>query len=292
MSEEVETVVEPPPEPAVVAAAEPPPDAEAQADAAEANALEIPTGEKLVPLSALTAVRGKLREAKAQMGDVESVKAELARTKQEAAALAPYADAFRAMQAAQQAQPPAQAAEPAPDTAEVEALARDLDFYKPDGTLDVDRATRMQAMIDRRAAQQAAQSVAPIVQQTARDRAAQNVQMAIKTVHPQTKQGADPAILNALVGQIANQPGGMEMLANPEAVKQVWLNAYALTTLQGTGAAPVAAVTPTVPVVSDRSGGNAVVGTAPTLSSAEKKAAKEAGLSETEYMKIASKMPW
>ncbi len=52
MSEEVAPVPESAPDPAIVAATAPAPapmDAEAEADAAEANALEIPTGEKLVP---------------------------------------------------------------------------------------------------------------------------------------------------------------------------------------------------------------------------------------------------
>lgn len=283
---------DPAPDPAVVAAPETPPDAdpEAAADTAEQDAIEIPTGEKLVPLTALKGVRGKLKETQAKLAEAEAARDELDATRQQLAEVAPLAEAFRALQSAQQAQPAAPVA-PVVDTAGMEELARQLDFYRADGSLDTDRAAKFQTLIDKTAEAKAQQQVAPLVQQSVREKATANIQKALRTVHPVTGDAVDPAILNARFSQIASQPGGIELLANEEAMKELWLNSYGLSSLKPRAARTAAPVV-TAPVVSDHSGGNAVTGTAPTLDDRDRRVAKEYGLSETEYLKIASKMPW
>ena len=286
----------PPPDPAVVAAADPnpvpdpPQDAEAIADAAEANALELPSGERLAEVGAIIALRRELKAQKGKAAEADTLRAELDTVRQQAAQMQPMAEAFQALQHAQAQAPPAPPAAPVVDTAGLEDLARNLDFYAPDGTLDLARATKFQAIIDRTAEAKAQQQVAPLVQQTARDKAAANIQKALRTVHPVNGDAIDPQILTARFAQIAAQPGGVDMLADEQAVKELWLNSYGLYSLRPRAAA--APVAPVAPLVNDRSGGNTVIGTAPTLSAGEKRAAKEAGLTEAEYLKIASKMPW
>lgn len=281
-----------PPDPAVVASPDPPPDAEAAADVAESEAIEIPTGEKLVPLTALKGVRGKLKETQARLTAAEAAREELAATRQQLAETAPLADAFRALQAAQQQAPPPIPQAPPVDTAGMEELARQLDFYRPDGALDLDRAAKFQAIIDKTADARAQQQVAPLVQQSARDKAAANIQKALRTIHPVNGDAVDPQILQARFAQIAAQPGGIEMLADEQAVKELWLNSYGLYSLTPRQSTRPPAPVVTAPVVSDHSGGAATTATAPALDDKDRRVAKEYGLSEAEYLKIASKMPW
>ena len=142
------------PEPAPAAAAATPEDPDAEFDqAVEAQSVGIPTGERLVPLSAVTRLRERLRTAKADGEDAATLRAKLAEVEAQKRELEPLAGAFRAIQqASAQAQPPQPAApaQPSPaDVAALEDLAKDLDFYRPDGHLDLDRAKRHQDRIRR-----------------------------------------------------------------------------------------------------------------------------------------------
>ncbi|MGE0444503.1 MAG: hypothetical protein AB7P99_04690 [Vicinamibacterales bacterium] len=298
MTEPEQTTPDPEPTPdPVVGSADPdpqpdtetPPDADALGAQAEANAVELPSGERLAEVGAIIALRRELKAVKEKAKDGDAAAQRAAELEQQIAELAPMAEAFRAMSAAQSAQ--AEPAQPAAvDTAGLEELARQLDFYRPDGELDTARAAKFQALIDKTAEAKAQQQVAPLVQQSVRDKAAANIQKALRTVHPVNGDMVDPNILASRFAQIAQQPGGVEVLADEQAVKELWLNSYGLNSLKPRQKAAAAAVTP--PVVSDRSGGNAVVGTSPTLDAKDRQVAKEYGLSDAEYLKLAAKMPW
>lgn len=293
-------VVEQPVEQAVAPAHddEPPTDDAALNQQIAEQAIAVPDGEKLVPESLLRNVaisyRNKLKDAKANSPEAVALKQQLDAVQAQLNEAAPLAQAFRAIQQAQ----PQQQQQPAPqqpveDTAELAEIAKDFDFYKPDGQPDLDRARRVQARTTRQAEVIARQQNAPLIQHTLTGQAQQNLARAKATVHPVTKQTADPGILDSLISHVAKQEGGLATLANPETVKQIWLNAYALTTLRGEAApapAPKAEVV-TAPVVTERSGGG-VAQQQSALSPAEKRAAKDAGMTEKAYLEVARGMKW
>lgn len=262
----------------------------------DAQTIDLPDG-KLVPLSAVTTLREKLKDAKKGSAEADTLRQQLDAAQAQLQAVGPLADAFRAMQQAQQAPPPPAPTGPSPeDQAELEDIARTFDFWKADGTgLDLTKAQKHLDLVDKRAEKRAQQSVAPLVQDTLQARAQHNIARARATTLPGSKETADPTILDGLVSKIAQQPNGLQTLANPEAVKQIWLNAYALsqvkraTTTPPTQATTLPANVPP-PVYVERPGGQLPQPRA--LSVLEKKAAKEAGLTETEYTNMAKDMPW
>ena len=262
----------------------------------EAQAIEIADGDKLVPLSAVTELRQFRNVAKRVTREADRLKTQLEQAQQQLQATAPLAEAFRALQQAQQQQPqapPPPAGPTAEDTAELEAIARDFDFYKADGALDLEKAGRVQARETRRAAQIAQQQMQPLVTNSLQERAMHNLARAKATTHPLTKTGADPKILDQLVSRIAAQPNGLATLADPDSMKQLWLNAYALSTFNPQTPAPQAqAPAPqTPPLVTEPSGGYNPAVMKP-LSDREKRAARDAGMSDKEYMDIAKGMKW
>ena len=286
----------PAPEPQAQAAPAQPADPEAEFDAAvEASAIDVPDGDRLVPLSAVTKLREKLRTVKQQQAQPDPALVQrLEQAEARAREAEPLAQAFRAIQQAQPqpVQQPVQ--QPAEDTTELTEIAKDFDFYKPDGSPDLDKARRHQDRVLRTAERVAEARTAPLVQHTLSGEAQRNLARAKATIHPVTKQSADPAILDSLIAHVARQDGGLATLANPEMMKQIWLNAYALTTLRAEAAPavkPERQDAPPPPVVTERSGGGNV--TQPKgLSAAEKRAAKEAGMTEKQYLEVASGMKW
>lgn len=282
-------------EPAAPVEAAPPLDEEAALDQIEAQAIDIPDGDKLVPLSAVTNLRQKLKDAKAGSADAADLRVKLQQAEQQLQATAPLAEAFRALQQAQQQPPPAPSVPAGPtaeETAELEAIARDFDFYKADGALDLEKAGRVQARESKRAEAIAQRQMQPLVTNSLQSKALHNLERAKATTHPLTKQGADPKILDQLVSRIAAQPNGLATLADPDSMKQLWLNAYALSTFTPQSAAPQApAALSAPPLVTERAGGHNPDGPKP-LSEREKRAVRDAGMSEKEYMEIAKGMKW
>src|SRR5687767_1574557 len=143
----------------------------------EPEVLEIPTGEKLVPLSALETAREKTKTIRAEL---ESVKAEVGKSAEKDAkiaeltsqlqSIAPMAQAYQAALEAQRNQPPPPQ-EPTPQqTAKLQKVAQQLDFYKSDGSLDLSRAQAHLDLLREEAAEIAQQQVAPFQQQTIADK--------------------------------------------------------------------------------------------------------------------------
>jgi hypothetical protein len=297
VADQAAPVEAPPPEqPAETPVAEPTLEA-LEADL-EANAIDIPDGDKLVPLSAVSRLREKLKHEKQGSAEAATLRQQLDQANQALQAVQPLAEAFRALQQAgpmaQPVQQPPQA-QPVEDTRELEEIARDFDFYKSDGTPDLDKSRRHQARTIATAEKIAQQTTAPLVQDRVTQAATYNYQRALNTTHPVTGQKVDPDVLAALVGQIQRQPNGLETLANPESMKHLWLNAFALSSFRQPAQAqaqPAAVVTPPVapPVMTERAGGR--ISDPRDLSTMEKKAAKEAGLTEKEYHELAKGMKW
>lgn len=269
----------------------------------EAAAVVIPDGERLIPESQLRNVaisyRNKLKAAKQGSPDAVRLQADLDRANQQLQAVTPLAQAFQAIQQAQQHQPQQQQQPPPEDTSELQEIAKDFDFYDRNGAPDLDRARRVQARTMKQAEHMAQQQVAPLVHQSISQQAALNIQRAKNTKVPGSNDGADPAILDAYISRIKSQPNGMATLADGEAMKHLWVSAYGATMAQRAlsgGQQPAAVVAPPVvtqapPVVTERSGGQAP-SQARTLTTMEKRAAKEAGLTEKAYLDMASGMKW
>lgn len=294
-----EPIAEPESQALVTQSDDPPTDDAALNQQIAEQAIAVPDGEKLVPESLLRNVainyRNKLKEAKQGSPEALALKQQLDEVQARLREAEPLAHAFKAIQNAQPQQvqqPQAAPQQPVEDTAELNEIAKDFDFYKPNGDPDLDRARRHQARVMKTARQMAEAQTAPLVQHTLSAEARHNVARAKATVHPVTKQTADPAIIDSLIAHVANQPGGLATLANPENVKQIWLNAYALSTFREQPAAPKAETpAPAPPVITERSGG-AAPGQQKALSAAEKRAAKDAGLTEKQYLEIAQGMKW
>jgi hypothetical protein len=258
--------------------------------ALEAETIEVPVGDgsgKLVPLAAATTAR---EEAKRLRGEAKAAKEELDRLKGE----------FETAKALLQQQPPQAPPQPQGPTpeqiTELEEVARDLEFYKTDGSLDLDRAGRHQARILKAAQAIARQEVAPYQQQTAMSQAQALYQEAASMKDPATGETADPQIIKGIWNQIAAQPGGMDTLTNRQAVAVLWgqaINQTRWKQAQSGGAprppAPNAAATPLPPPVFVEASGGA--GTAPVMSAMERRLARDLGMSESEYLKAAEKAP-
>lgn len=174
----------PPPEPQ---AATPPPNAD---DAEPEGVVVNPSGEKLVPLSALAAARQATRDAKAEAAALRP-KADIAdKVYHEWQAVQPLIQ--RAQQAAQSSPPPA-AKGPLSESEAVD-YAKDLDLFKPDGTPDVDRAQRLAGRQEALAQRSAAMMVQPFAQQTAHSQSQANLSQAISWSEKQ-KTGIDRGIM-------------------------------------------------------------------------------------------------
>lgn len=288
----------PEPEPAPVVADPAPPvvDPEAAELAAlESAAVEVPEGDgivKLVPLAAVTKARAEAKQYREDARKAAELQAELDKVRGDWQAAQPYVEAAKVM-LQQQQQPPAPQGPSAEETAELEEVARDLELYKADGTLDLDRASRHQARVTKAAQRIAAQQVGPLQQQAAIGQAQTVLSQAKAWKDPSSGEQADPAILTNLWNRVAQQPGGLETLRNPEAAMFIWGQALNLTRWQktqaggGRPAAPPVVLPP--PVMVEPSGGAA--GAPLALSPLERKVAKEMGMSESEYLKAAASAP-
>ena len=271
--------------------------------AIEAEAIEIPTGEKLVPLSAVTKLRAELKTVKGQAGKVAELEQKLKETEGNLQAAAPYIHAARAMlQAQQQPQQPAQPEGPTPEeTAALEEIARDFDFYKADGSLDLAKAERHQKRTRAEAERIAQAQMQPLVEQNLHSRYQALLGKAMNTEINGVK--ADPEILKQEFNHIASQPGGLQTLASPEGAKQLYIHALGMSVVkwlnEGKAITPKqakalaqaqqAAADLPEPLFTEKSGGRAPQPVA--LDDGDKRLARDLGISQAEYQKMVSEMP-
>jgi hypothetical protein len=144
------------------------------------------------------------------------------------------------------------------------------------------------------AEQMASARVAPLEQQAKIGQASAVLAEAKAWKDPVTGEQADPTILANLWNRVASQAGGLDTLSNREAAMFVWGQAINLTRWQkgpaAAGVQPRQAGAPAgEPLFTEPSGGGRG---AVTLTSMDRKAARDMGMSEAEYAKEAAKMPW
>ena len=283
----------PPPEPEPQQAA--PPDEDAAFDAElEKQAIDIPDGEKLVPLSAVTTVRGKLKEQRAA---AETARAESAQARQAHEAVEqqlrdaqPVLLAAQALLAQQHQQPQQQHGEQ-PDPL-AERLAKLTDLYGQDGQPDAKRGKELAGVVREIAAEIAQQHVAPIHQQNVQSQSSLMLQRALATKGPQGQQPA-PEAVKAMWSKL-----DPSITSTVEGARWAWTLAMGTTAMSAQPAETRQRGTdgkfvqqpPPDPLYTERAGGRVEANRTP-LSEMERKIIKDIGMSETEYLK-ADDRPW
>jgi hypothetical protein len=251
-------------------AAEPPaPEPAEEPAAAEVEAVEV-GGQKYVPLAAVIAERKEKQALKERAGRAD----QLEQTVNE---MRPYVEFLRQNQGLMQRQPAAPApAQPDADPA-VEQLARTLDLYTPEGKPDLTRAGAIRQMMSESARQAAADAVRPVRAQSDQERSAYNYRMAM-TSAPEgvdVDKGALTTFWQALPP---------DLTADPNVAMLVTLLAAGASSLKGKPAKVVPPANP--PLQTEAAGGNQPARRA--LSGIERSVAKERGLTEEAYHKLAS----
>ena len=286
----------PPSEPSVVPeTVEPQAEPEA-APTEEPDSFEVPEEGRYVPIAALAKERAKNRELKAQAERATALEQELAAARRRVEDSAPVVQAAQALiENARNFQQPQHAQPQAPQVdEELIAYAKDLELWDPaTGQLDLPRAERIRSREIARAQQIAQQATAPMVVERLHSQAMHNLDRAQNTAMPDGTK-ADPEIVRQLWSQMAKQPGGLQSLSDANIAVNVWNQAYALSLANGRvqsgqTAATAAPVQRTAPLHTETAGGSAA---APTLNAGDRRTAKDLGISEAEYAKTLSQMPW
>lgn len=268
-------------------------DEEADLDAQlEAQAVVIPGDEKLVPLSAVTNLREKLKATKGEAAKATGLQAELDRLRAEQEEARPWIEAAKTIAATRQLQSQDQLqdrpTEPDPALqAELADVARDLDLFTADGKPDLDKAKRIHERTQRVAHQAAQQVVAPVHQHTIEQRASQMYQRAILTT-AQDGSKPDPEILKDVFARV-----GPQLAASVEGARELWVAAMGRSVAAGrlvapAAKAPVKEIPP--PLLTERAGGKDEPHKAP-LSDMERRALKQMGMTEKDYLE-ADTRPW
>jgi hypothetical protein len=252
----------------------------AEDDAPEA--VEISPGIKMVPVSAVIALRKELKAAKPLADKANQLESELNQ-------LRPYAEFVRANpQLLERQQPPAPAPIPASQDPELIAYARELDLYDAQGQPDVARAGSIRDRVRKDAAMAAAELVRPVVDSTHESRAAANLQSVLSTKDAHGRPIAAETI-KAVVGQLASGLRGhphataelSRLLADPQVIQLVADRAYAEQSRSGRPAP--APLTPALEVES--AGGSQQV----ALGDASRRLMRDAGISEKDALESAKR---
>lgn len=283
----VDEPVTPPVEPTVQ------PDEEADLDAQlEAQAVVIPGDEKLVPLSAVTNLREKLKATKGEAAKATGLQVEVDRLKAEQEEARPWIEAAKTIAATRQLQqdrPQDRPAEPDPALqAELAEVARDLDLYTADGKPDLDKAKRIHERTQRVATQAATAAVAPSEHQALQQRASAMYQRAILTAAADGSK-PDPEILRDVFARV-----GPQLAATEEGARELWVAAMGRSVAAGRLVAAKAPTKPATeippPLLTERAGGKDEPHKAP-LSEMERRALKQMGMTEKDYLE-ADTRPW
>ena len=289
----------PPPEPAPVETPLNLDDEAAVTAALQENAIVVPDGEALVQGSQAGKIahqyREKLREARAKITSLEEGSSKLPALEQQVAQLTqqlqqitPYAQAYQAALQAQPVTPDPQ------ETAELEEIARDFDFYTDEGKLNLDKARRQQARETARAQKIARQEVAPIHQQNVSQQSAYYLARAKNTAGANGLK-PDPAILDQLWQRL--DPA---ITARSEGAVEVWIAAMGRTVAAGLHAqdgtqrgpdGKFVPKQPPAPLYTEKAGGKDEPTGGLTLTAGEQAFIKNAGMTEKEYLETAKNMP-
>ena len=258
----------------------------------EEQGIDLPDGiDKMVPLAAVTNAREKLKTARQQLKAAEegtakaaSLEAKVASLEQQLSQVTPLAQAY---QAALQAQPAPEPQGPTAEEArELEEIARDNDYYRTDGQLDLDRAKRQQARIYKAAEKIAQSTIAPYQQQTLTDRSTQMLHNAKLTTLPDGSKPA-PEVLDWIWSRI-----DPNLTSTREGAQQAFIaavgHAHAVGKIIKGTTAPAREPLPP-PILTEKSGGKDF--TATTLSEADKRSARDLNMTDKEYAEELGKMP-
>jgi len=270
----------------------------------EADTLEIPDSgaeggkARYVPASALAGARSELKELKSQLAAAKEGSARAQQLEQQVSEYYTYLQQIQpkvqAYDAAMMA-PPQQAHESPEDRAELEEIARDFDFYKTDGALDLDKARRQQTREARRAETIAQRQVAPLAQHTLSQQSQTMLARAKATKAP-NGQAPDPGVLDAVWARL-----DPSLTATVDGAKQAW--AVALGYSAATATQQAAPTTRNQqgqftkkedigePMFTEKAGGRDMPEHI-SLSDKEKQFLKDVGMSEKEYLESANSAPW
>lgn len=232
----------PPPEPV---AAPPEPVALEEADLNEVD----PKDETKVRaiLAELSRKRAENRELKTKADRTQELETYVAQNQ-------PYIEVLRQnpglLRQAPAAPAPAPVESRTEEAADAVEAAKLFDFYKPDGTPDAARGARHLALVRTTAQQIARQEVAPVQQQTARDKSAINFQRALQSKAP------NGAIPNPQVLQALWQNSPPEDTANDQYASLLTLMALGADVAQGRAAVtlPTVAAPGRPPLVTEAAG--------------------------------------
>lgn len=246
-----------PPEPAAPVAPADPPDV-AQVDEVEVG------GAKYVPLAAVKAERERRQTAESR----------LQQTERENAELKPYADLLRNNPGLLTR--PAAPEPPAAPTVDprLEALAKSLDLYTPEGKPDLERAKTITGIVASQAQSIAQEAIRPYAQQTAQEKSNRNFQAALG-MKDAAGRSPSPAALKQVWGIMP-----VEQTADPNVAGILALTALGMDALNTKPAPPA----PGPILVTEPAGGHPH--TRPGLSALERNVAKDRGIPEAKFAEL------
>lgn len=237
----VEPVPTPTPGSPVAPPVETPPDPDEQ------DAIELPQG-KHVPLSALKAQREENKALKERLAaaatDVQFA--------QQNRGVLEFIQQHPELLRPQAAPPPSAPVGADPQLTE---LARALDYYKSDGTPDLDRAAKFNSIIDTRAEQKARAMVEPVAGTLLHQQSERNWHAAVAEKLP-NGQGINSNLLADAWRAVQQYPNGAQILADPRAVKVI-VNTVKMQQMETGGQLPTPPPPTSGPPVKTEGQGNA-----------------------------------
>lgn len=252
-----------------VAAAAPPEPPAPVAEPEPEESVEI-NGQRMVPVGALVAERKQRQTLSEKAAQVDQLQEQVRR-------MAPYVEFLRAnpglMQPPQQRpEPPPSAPQADPDAVEAAQL---MDFYKADGSLDVEKGAKWLSLQDRRAAHVSREAVRPYQELTAQQKSQSNFQAALTV---KDAQGVAPTreSLEAVWRMMPTADTSDPQVAGVMAALALGLDRMKPQPQRVAPSAP--------PLVTEGSGGN--VKARPVLSALEERVAKERGISAQTWSEL------
>lgn len=247
----------------------PAPVVETPVDPDEAQAIEVQGG-KMVPLAALKAAREEAKSLRERASQADTLAAELAQAR-------PYQQFVQ--QNPQLVQPQAPVAPPSNADPELVELARAMDYYKADGSPDLDRAKKYDGLLTQRATKIAQQMVGPVAHSHAQTQSNSNW-----SIVAQEKLPNGQAIDTTLLGQMW-QHLPVEQTANPAVAAMV--RDLTIAAQMRKSPLPNAPPPPNSPPVHTENLGRAPQ--APVrMSETERAVAAQRGMSDEKYTKLTS----
>lgn len=257
----------PVPEPEQAAAPAPVMDAAPIADD-EPDTVEV-AGQRVVPLSVVKELRDKVRTLTEKADKADQLEA----WQRENEPALRFLQNNRDLLVQRVAPDPTPAPEPQadPDAREAALL---MDFYKPDGTPDVEKGARWLALQDRRSGRLADERVQPILARTQQEQANVNYHMARNIKDANGEMPSDESL------RAVWQSMPPELTSNQQVAGMLAALALGMDRMRAPRKNVVAPQT-TAPLVSESAGGNPR--TRPQMSAIEERIARERGVSATKW---------